>query len=416
MWRANGDEVFGVSRRPAPPSRGATPSRTATVSRIANPADRRRGSTRWRQLATALALSLGFAPVGLPWAATMAAGLSCVALSSVFSNAAPGAEVDDLAKRSTWSAPAVAQVKLELEGWLATRGLDDATRGKIVALWPEAEMLEGPELLDRVVETSAIADPAIRAWLDAVQKNPTADAVLKSPLLADDAGPGIVRHNLRLLLGRQLTHASLYDEALETLQGIEPNQVVDPASLLFYQSVGHHRLLQKDKCLPVLARLMENEQAIPRRYLTLARLMDADLRPLKPDSLDEIARLMDDIHRRLDLGRAGTKVRKEEDDVIAKLDKMIEDLEKQQQQQQQQSSGQGGGSSPSSPRADSGGGGMKGAGNVDPKNIGKSSGWGDLPAKDRQEVLQQISKDLPAHYRETIEEYFRKLARDGVKK
>jgi hypothetical protein len=39
-----------------------------------------------------------------------------------------------------------------------------------------------------------------------------------------------------------------------------------------------------------------------------------------------------------------------------------------------------------------------------------------LPAKDRQEVLQQISKDLPAHYRETIEEYFRKLARDGVKK
>jgi len=411
MWRANGDEVVESGRRKAAcPPRG-------------NRSKPSGGRRLWPKLSTALSLGLSClpaasAPLGLSVAVAPSVGVACVALACVARTPmADGAEVDDLAKRSTWSAPTIAQVKLELEGWLAIRSLDDATRGKIVALWPEAEMLEGPELLDRVVETAAIADPAIRDWLAAAQKNPLAETVLKAPLLADEAGPGIVRHNFRLLLGRQLTHDSLYDEALDVLQGIEPNQVVDPASLLFYLSVGHHRLLQKDKCLPVLARLMENETAIPRRYLTLAKLMDADLRPLKPDSLDEIARMMDDIHRRLDLGRAGTKVRKEEDDVIAKLDKMIEELEKQQQQQQQQqSSGGGGGSSPSSPRADSGGGGMKGPGNVDPKNIGKSSGWGDLPAKDRQEVLQQISKDLPAHYRETIEEYFRKLARDGVKK
>jgi hypothetical protein len=38
-----------------------------------------------------------------------------------------------------------------------------------------------------------------------------------------------------------------------------------------------------------------------------------------------------------------------------------------------------------------------------------------LPPKERQEALQQISKELPAHYREAIEEYFRKLAREGEK-
>ncbi len=416
MWRAKCEEMTGGRRRSASGHSGASRPEVA------------RGSAAWKRVAATIAVGLGLTPpIGTLWSVPAVAWgtaviatavvVPAVVVPAVLPTNAGAAETDDLAKRSTWSSPAIAQVKLELEGWVATRSIDDATRGKIVALWPEAEMLEGPDLLDRLVESAAIADPAIREWLAAVRKNPAADAVVKSAVLADDAGPGIVRNNLRLLLGRQMTHESLYDEALDVMQGLEPNQVVDPASLLFYQSVGHHRLLQKDKCLPVLARLMENEQAIPRRYLTLAKLMDADLRPLKPDSLDEIARMMDDIHRRLDLGRAGTKVRKEEDDVIAKLDKMIEDLEKQQQQQQQQqSSGQGGGSSPSSPRADSGGGGMKGAGNVDPKNIGKSSGWGDLPAKDRQEVLQQISKDLPAHYRETIEEYFRKLARDGVKK
>ena len=57
--------------------------------------------------------------------------------------------------------------------------------------------------------------------------------------------------------------------------------------------------------------------------------------------------------------------------------------------------------------------GGKGPGNVDPKDIGSKSGWGNLPPKQRQEALQQISKDLPAHYREVIEEYFRRLAREG---
>lgn len=189
---------------------------------------------------------------------------------------------DELSKRSSWSAPSAAQVRAELEIWLASRSLDEATKRKIVSMWPEAEGLEGPELLDRVVESAAVAAPAIREWVAAVHADVTSDAVLKSPLLADEQLPGVVRDNLKLYVGRRLTQRSLYDEALEVFAALEPNQVADPASLLFYQSVAYHRLLQKDKCLPVLARLLENEQAIPRRYLTLARLMDADLRRSKP--------------------------------------------------------------------------------------------------------------------------------------
>ena len=61
---------------------------------------------------------------------------------------------------------------------------------------------------------------------------------------------------------------------------------------------------------------------------------------MQDDTLDHIARRMDDIRRRLDLGRAGPKVRKVEDGVIESLDKMIKKLEEQQQQQQQASDAQ----------------------------------------------------------------------------
>ena len=64
--------------------------------------------------------------------------------------------------------------------------------------------------------------------------------------------------------------------------------------------------------------------------------MQADIKPLKEDSLDEIARLMNDVERRLALGRTGKTVREKEQSIVDKLDKMIDKLEQQQQQQQQQ--------------------------------------------------------------------------------
>ena len=44
------------------------------------------------------------------------------------------------------------------------------------------------------------------------------------------------------------------------------------------------------------------------------------------------------------------------------------------------------------------------------RNIGNKSGWGDLPPKEREEAMQQIGRDFPSHYRDVIEQYFRRLA------
>jgi hypothetical protein len=338
-------------------------------------------------------------------------GALTLVICGVWAIAAPAA--DELQRRASWSLPTTAEVKARLDDFLKDKSLNEADRLKLSALWPDdAAAIEPAELLDRLAASLAIVEPRAVEIVAHCQQDFATLPPPKFALLDDAAAPELVRDNLKLLYGRWLAQHHLVDESLEYLKDLKPENVADPVSLLFFQAVGHHRLLAKEPCMKAVSLLLENEDALPKRYLTLAKLMEADIKPLKVDSLDEIARLMEDIRRRLDLARAGKVVRDEEEKVIEKLEKMIEELEQQQQQQQQ--AGNQGGSQPSNPLQDSQAAQMRGAGEVDPKKLGKKDGWGNLPPKDRQEVLQQIGRELPAHFRETIEEYFKRLAQDGV--
>jgi hypothetical protein len=327
---------------------------------------------------------------------------------------------DDLAKPASWSIPTTAEVKAKLDDYLAGKQLDETARLKIEALWPdEAQPLDGSELLDRLAASLAVVEPKAAEVVTACRQHPLSLAATQFPALSDEALPPLVRDNLRLLVGRTLAQHDLVDESLEVLKEVSTQHVADPATLLFYQAIGQHRLLKKEDCLATAEKLLEHEPVLPRRYATLARLMKADIAPLEEDSLDEIARLMDDVRRRLALARAGKTVRDQEDTIIKKLEKMIDDLEQQRQMRQQQmrqrQQANRSGRQPNTPMQDSQRADLKGPGDVDPKNIGKRDGWGNLPPKERQEVLQQIGRELPAHFRETIEEYFKRLAQDGVR-
>jgi len=333
-------------------------------------------------------------------------------LCGIWTTAAKAA--DELERRASWNVPTTAEIKARLDDFLKDKTLNEADRLKLDALWPDdAAAIDPAELLDRLAASVAIVEPRAVAIVNHCQQDAVQLPLQRFPLLDDTSAPVFVRDNLRLLYGRWLAQHHLVDESLEYLKDLAPQKVADPVSLLFYQAVGHHRLLAKEPCLKSVSLLLENESQLPKRYVSLAKLMEADIKPLKVDSLDEISRLMEDIRRRLELARAGKVVRDEEEQVIAKLEKMIEELEKQRKQQQQ--AGNSGGAQPSNPMQDSQAAQLKGAGEVDPKNLGKKDGWGNLPPQQRQEVLQQIGRDLPAHFRETIEEYFKRLAQDGVR-
>ena len=227
--------------------------------------------------------------------------------------------------------------------------------------------------------------------------------------------PKTIRMSVRTWLGRELVRNRLYDEALPVIAEVDPTETIDPSAVLYYRGACYHALLMKKEALADLRRLLENEDDCPIRFVRTGKMMIADIKPLKEDTLDEISRLMTDVTRRLDLGRTDEDVEKREQEVIDKLTKLIEQIEEQQKQQQQQQQQGGGGQGQNdgqqgSPMNDSQAAGASGKGDVDTKKIDDRDGWGNLPPAERQEALQQISRDLPTHYREAIEAYFRKMA------
>ncbi len=314
---------------------------------------------------------------------------------------------------SAWQPAQTGDVRAQVFAWLEAKKVDASTRAKAEAMWRDAERpISEDELLDRVVQTFALAD-SDAARLVAMCLQPRLQSRLSGQAwLADPGLPRMFTANLRLLYARWLVQQSLYDEAHEQLAGLTPSDVVAPAALLFCQGVVDHALLNRDSGLRVIGELLDGAKSSPRRYVAVARLMQEDLKDLQDDTLDHIARRMNDIRRRLDLGRAGAKVRKQEDGVIESLDKMIKKLEEQQQQQAASTANT---MRPSNPAQDSRIMEGKGPGEVTKKKIGSSSGWGDLPPKEREEAMQQIGRDLPAHYRDVIEQYFRELAAEGEK-
>ncbi|HEV7225844.1 MAG TPA: hypothetical protein VGN42_24270 [Pirellulales bacterium] len=325
--------------------------------------------------------------------------------------AAEVVEGDAFAKKPTIKAPDFDAVHSQVMNWLAERKADEAARTAVEALWQTPSEEENPvDRLERTADSFALADPRAKSLVELASRPRSKGPLAPQAWLGADDAPAFERHNLRLFYGRWLAHEGLFDEALEQIADLKPEQVVDPASLLFYQAVAYHRLFDKEQGLETLARLLDETADLPARYASVAELMRDDLERLKEESLDHISRQMNDVRRRLQLGRAGKKVRKVEDDVIAALDKLIEDLEKKQQQSNSASSGAGGAGQPSKPMQDSRIAGARGAGDVNHRKLGNASGWGDLPAKQREEALQQIGKDFPSHYRDAIEQYFRKLA------
>ncbi len=335
-------------------------------------------------------------------------------MTVIFAVASAAVAESEDAAAPDWNRPQAQVVRTRAAEWLGAQKATGAARKKAEAIWADLpEAASGTDLLSRVAMTFVAADRRAAAVVELCSKPrgrgplPSQAWLLKNQLEAS-AAQRFVWANLRLLYGRWLVRQSMYDEAAEQLAGLEPEDVVDPDSLLFFQAIVQHRLLKKDAALATLQRLLQRADDCPRRYRSLARLMQADLRGLADESLDHIARRMDDVRRRLDLGRPGEKTRKIEDGIIESLDKLIKKL--QQQQQQQSAAGAGGSNHPSNPVGDSSPMGGRGPGRVVKRGVGAKSGWGNLPAKQREEALQQVTREFPAHYREVIEQYFRKLA------
>lgn len=293
--------------------------------------------------------------------------------------------------------------------WLRSQPLENRKREALEALWPQSiEMEQAQKSLDRLAQMFALMDFRAEQLLAVCYGTAHSETAVDASWLQETDVAPWMRNHLQLIYGRWLIHQGLYDESLMWLESLQPDDVVDGATLLFYQAIAHYKLLNLQKGQRALTDLLGQQSRLPRRYRQLGQLMTNDLKELNVDSLDHIARRMDDIERRLHLGRTGTKVRQVQDGVIASLDKLIKNMEAEQKNRQPSSAGTANQSSQGARESRILAG--RGAGKVDKKNIGTKTGWGNLPPREREKALQQIGREFPSHYREAVEQYFKKLA------
>lgn len=311
-----------------------------------------------------------------------------------------------------FAAPSAETVRADTLRWVATQGAAAVdAKAKVAEIWAiEDENLDARELHQRVLDTVAAVQPEVAKFLSECKLTAIIGSAPDFPAI--DESDEFASNALRLFFGRHLAQRRMYDEALEQFSHVDPARCLDPASCLFFRAVCEQQLLMKDEGLKSIDLLLSHTEDVPVRYSSVARLMRDELELLRKDTLDEVARMMNDVERRLELARAGRKVQKREAEVIAALDFMIEKLEQQG----------GGGSCPcsgntpgnsnksNSPAKESQVKGATAPGDADKQRIAQNAGWGGLPEKEQAAAKQAVDDTFPPHYKKVMDAYFRKLA------
>jgi hypothetical protein len=229
-----------------------------------------------------------------------------------------------------YAAPSAPEVRSQALAWVAEQGVtDQAVLEAVAQLWTlEGQPLPARDLFDRVIQTLVLVDADAKRFVESC-------SLVSPPLVPPetkavfDKPAEFYTGALRQFYAAYLTERRMYDESLEQFSQLDPAKSLDPAGYFYFKAVAEHQLLMKTEGLETIATLLDKVENVPVRYEAVASLMKHELEALQVDSLDEVARKMSDVERRLDLARAGQKVQKREDEIIATLDEIIEKLEQQ---------------------------------------------------------------------------------------
>lgn len=304
-----------------------------------------------------------------------------------------------------------------LSQWQVQASQESATFDRLDSLNQEFLALD-PEVGQRLaVRASMDAEFDLRSWFASDHVSlpvpvlfpalPVAAGTVADSVMPDEFA---IKH-LQLGIGRKLVRYEYYDQALSMMEDLLTEDVMFPQQLLFYRAVANFKLLNYAAAKQDLELIDKHSQRLDRRMQTLTRLMLADLPTATAKPLDQVARLMDDAARRQSLSQSGKLVLDQERRIVSLLDEMIEQKEEQQkkqQQQQQQSQAKPGASKPMEKSMQAP---LLGKGEVDPKRMSAKQ-WGDLPPEKQAEVIAEMTRKMPPHYRQVVEEYFRQLSEE----
>lgn len=337
----------------------------------------------------------------------LASAVSALVMLAILLTNIASASSDDV-----YAAPTLTELKLSVAAWLEREGLGQSPA--VDAIGPFWEFESEPtaeQLFNALLQSFSLVDDDVRALVDQCREfEYRPDLVdLDLPSTKRTAEVPLLGHNVRYFVARHLSLLTAYNEAVQLFHEIDPNYIVDPAGYFFYRSVCEHHLLMRDDGLQTLETLLNRTENVPLRYRKLGELMLTDLQDVPEKSLAEVARQMKDVERQLKLNRTDEDVQEVERKIVETLDELIQQLEQQQQQMQAAASGSGS-SAPQNAAQDTYLGGIRGEGLTDKKDIGNKDNWGDLPPKAREAAKNLLDRQFPAHYRQAVEEYLKKLA------
>ena len=281
-------------------------------------------------------------------------------------------------------------------------------------------------VLDRLASTFVLGDKQAAKLLADV-RNPSIPAPTELPKrISDDNAPKFYRANLTLAYARELVHRRVYEQALDALQQIKAEDVVDPAGYFFNRAVCEHGIIDKDNASKSINRLLGDVVLSPERYKTVSILMLMDMQTWKQTDLGDLARKMKNVKRRLQLARGGPKTQEMQKEIIRQLDRMINPPEPPRDPGDIEPGPPGnpddyepGPNNPNgrtipTPRQRSTPGGPSGPGQVDQKRVRDLvTNWGQMSERERAEAIQSITDGMDAMNRQLIENYFRNIAKDS---
>ncbi len=310
------------------------------------------------------------------------------------------------------------EAKKQSREWLNRKGAWNAgVEKRFEELWSRDVPLS-----DKVADSFGLGDRAIAAMLTSARDAYGLPPESMPALFKDGTQSIYLRANLAVAYARALSLRRIHEDALESLNLFQPEQVADPATYLYHRAVSEHALMLKEEALNSLDRLLQDVPELPERYRMLGLLLAYDLSTWRDKDLAWISRKMEILQRRLEVSRGGKKTQKIQKEVVARLDEMIKDLENQQKESSSSNGGNcpngapqqgnpGNSTQPTNPAKDSAPGGPQGQGGVDSKRVKElAEVWGKLPEKDRARALVELTRNAPTKYKEAIELYFKKLS------
>ncbi len=327
----------------------------------------------------------------------------------------------ETASFSMLRSPAPEAARAQCLDWLKGIGKTDASTLKsFEQIWTSDR-----PLLDKVAATLALGNLDAGKLL-AEARDPETPAPTSVPsLIKDQKLPGFFRANLGLAYAKVLANRKVYDEALEAFKCIRGEDVVDPACYFFHRAVTEHALMMRNEADDSIDRLLLDVTDAPVRYRMVGVLMHYDMAAWQDKDLDWIARKMGVIKDRLDLTRGGPKTRAMQREVLVKLDEMIKELENKMSGSCNCNGGNcpsGGskgppkGNRPSNPAGDFGLPQGIAKGEIDMKKFKEYADvWGKLPERERAKAMTDLTRGMPAKYRDAIEAYFKQLEKSGAK-